>query len=248
VHVYRLTPPTVAPEHRDHLLVHVHGGGFVQGAGLAGTAEAIGLARAPGVLVLAVDYRMPPDHPAPAARDDVVAVWREVVKGRPAAATALGGTSAGANLALVATSKLKELGAPLPGALILGSPPVDLAKHGDSRFLNEGVDRRLVTWDGHVAAAVALYAGSIPLDDPGLSPIYGDLDGFPPSYLVTGTRDLLLSDTVLVHRKLRRAGVEADLNVYEGQSHADFVLAWDTPEAREHLREVDAFLVRHLAR
>jgi acetyl esterase/lipase len=73
-----------------------------------------------------------------------------------------------------------------------------------------------------------------------------DVRGFPPSYLITGTRDLLLSDTVLMHSKLRRAGVEADLHVYEGHSHADYAILYDTPEAKENFAELKAFLTRHL--
>ncbi|MHC4647211.1 MAG: alpha/beta hydrolase, partial [Planctomycetota bacterium] len=83
---------------------------------------------------------------------------------------------------------------------------------------------------------------------PYVSPVYGDFENFPPSYLITGTRDLMLSDTVRVHRKLRRAGVEADLHVYEGQSHADYLMVWNAPESDEHFAELNAFLVKHLKR
>ena len=84
--------------------------------------------------------------------------------------------------------------------------------------------------------------------DPLISPIYGDMHGFPPAILTTGTRDLLLSNTVRTHRKLRRAGVEADLNVYEGQSHAQYGRGDNIPETREAFGEIAAFFAKHLAK
>ncbi len=84
------------------------------------------------------------------------------------------------------------------------------------------------------------------MKDPLISPVYGDFDGFPPTYLVTGTRDLFLSNTVRVHRKLRAAGATADLMVFEGVSHGDYLLWADTPESREALAELGDFLLAHL--
>jgi acetyl esterase/lipase len=219
---------------------------FVKGGGLGSSLEGIGIAAHMGIPVISVDYRMAPEHPAPAAMDDIVAVWQEVIKDRAANTVAFGGTSAGANLTLVSTLRMKDLGIDLPGALFVGTPPAFLDKKGDMRFINEGVDRYLVTWDAEPAAAVAMYVGNKSYEDPYLSPFYGDFEGFPPAYQITGTRDLMLSDTALIHRKLRRAGVEADLHVYEGRSHGDYVLQFNAPEATEHLNELNAFLLRHL--
>lgn len=246
VPVYRLTPPQIAPEHTNHLFVYIHGGAFVKGGGFGSSIEGVSIAYHLGIPVISVDYRMAPDHPAPAAMDDIVAVWQEIIKDRPANTVALGGTSAGANLTLVSTLKMKELKIPLPGAIFVGTPPVFLDKKGDMRFINEGVDRYLITWDAEPAAAIALYVGNKSYEDPYISPFYGEFEGFPPAYLISGTRDLMLSDTVLMHRKLRRAGVEADLHVYEGHSHGDYFLQFNAPEATEHLNELNAFLQRHL--
>ena len=246
VRVWRIDPPRVAPEHGQHLFLHVHGGGWMLSGGLAGAGEGIQIAAKLGVPVVSVDYRMPPDFPAPAAMDDIVNVWRELLKTHDPARLAMGGTSAGGNLTLVSTLRARELGLPLPGALMVGTPAVDLNQAaGDSRWLNEGVDSRL-TWEGFVTEAVKLYAAGRPYDDPHLSPIQANVEGFPPTYLVSGTRDLLLSDTVLMHRQLRRAGVEADLHVYEGGSHADYLRYFGLPESDEHYAELQAFLRRRL--
>lgn len=247
VTVYRVEPAKLSPEHAGHLFVYVHGGAFMKGGGVAGSVEAVLMAAAMGIRAVAIDYRMAPDHPAPAAMDDVVAVWSALAAEIEPKRMILGGTSAGANLTLVSILRLKELGRPLPGALFVGTPPVDFAKATDTRFINEGVDRHLVTWDGDPAKALALYRGAIAETDWRISPIYGDVAGFPPTYLIAGTRDMMLSDTALMHRHLRRAGVVADLHVYEGQSHGDYVILATTPEGVEHQRELKAFILRHLA-
>ncbi len=103
----------------------------------------------------------------------------------------------------------------------------------------------LVTYDGVLEGAAKLYADGRDLKTPLISPVYGDFKGFPPTYLVTGTRDLFLSDTVRVHRKMRVAGVVADLNVYEGVSHGDYAFV-DSPELQQAYGELGAFLLRHL--
>ena len=165
--------------------------------------------------------------------------------GRPAA-LALGGTSAGGGLTLAAVHRFLALGLDVPGALYAGTPWADLTKTSDTLFTNEAVDRVLLTYDGLLRAAAELYADGHDLKDPLLSPVYGDFAGFPPTYLVTGTRDMLLSDTARTHRKLRAAGAVADLNVYEGVSHADYLLVPDSPESKEVYAELNAFLLRHL--
>jgi acetyl esterase/lipase len=196
--------------------------------------------------VLSVDYRMPPHHPFPAGLDDVVTVYQHLLTDRPAKSMVLGGTSAGGGLILAAIHKLIKLGLDVPGALYAGTPWTDLTKTGDSYYTNEGIDRLLVTYDGILAAAAHLYAGDYDLKDPLISPVYGDFHGFPPTFLLTGTRDLFLSNTVRAHIKLRQAGAVADLLVYEGVSHGDYATEATSPESLHAYAEMNAFLLRHL--
>jgi monoterpene epsilon-lactone hydrolase len=131
--------------------------------------------------------------------------------------------------------------------LYLGTPWADLTKTGDTLYTNEGIDRVLVSYDGMLSAAAQLYAHGADLTDPLLSPVYGEFKGFPPTYLVTGTRDLFLSDTARVHRKLRVAGVAADLNVHEGISHAEYAFVAGSPEWLQTYTELAEFLRQEFA-
>ena len=246
VKAFFVTPTSIPHKHRDRLLIHLHGGVRVLGPGEAGTREAILMAGFVGFRVISVDYRMPPDFPFPAALDDAVSVYRETLRTTPAARIGIFGTSAGGSLTCATLLRAKEQGLPMPGAIAPGTPTVDLSDSGDSVYTNEGIDNVLRTRDGFVKASVALYANGRDPRDPLLSPIYGDVSGFPPAILTSGTRDLYLSNTVRMHRKLRAAGVEAVLQVWEGQSHAQYLADIAAPETKEYHDEVAAFLDRHL--
>ncbi len=246
VTVHTVTPVNIDPANKDRLFVHVHGGAYVVGAGRAGLPEAILIAYRAQIPVVSIDYRMPPEHPFPAAVDDVVTVWKSLLGDQPANSMALGGTSAGGGLTLASTLRFMELRLETPGALWAGTPWADLTKTGDSHFTNEGIDRILVSYHGLLEGAAKLYADGRDLKTPLISPVYGNFKGFSPTYLVTGTRDLFLSDTVRVHRKMRVAGVVADLNVYEGVSHGDYAAVVDSPESQQALGELRAFLLKHL--
>lgn len=247
VAAYRVMPNDGArPPHEDHLFLYIHGGAYVFGGGAAAVPEAVVISAFAGIPAVAVDYRMPPDHPFPAAVDDVVAVYRKLLEDHTPAQIAIGGTSAGGGLSLAAIHQFKALELPVPGAVYLGTPWADLTDTSDSLHTLEGIDRILVTYDGMLASAAKLYAAGTSLTDPLISPVYGDFTGFPPTYLVTGTRDMLLSDTARVHRKLKAAGVVADLNVYEGLSHAEYAMLIGSPANQQTYGELAQFLAAHL--
>src|SRR5262245_49112483 len=123
---------------------------------------------------------------------------------------AIFGTSTGGGMTLAMILRAKAEGLALPAAIAPGTPWSDLTETGDSYKTNEWIDNVLVSYSGYLSHAARLYANGRDLKDPQLSPIYGDFTGFPPAILTSGTRDLFLSLTVLTHRKLRRAGVEAE--------------------------------------
>ncbi len=243
---YVITPAQVPERNRHRVLLNLHGGAYVFGPGESGTLEAIVMAGFGHIKVISVDYRMPPDHPYPAAMDDAMAVWKELVKREKPANMGVFGTSTGGGMTLALILRIKEEGQPLPAAIAPGTPWSDLTETGDTYFTNAGVDNVLVAYEPMLSAAARLYAHGRDLKDPHLSPIYGDFHGFPPTILTSGTRDLFLSNTVRVHRKLREAGVEAALEVYEGQSHAQYLADSTSPESKEAFEEIARFFDQHL--
>ena len=246
VAVHRLKPAAVSEVNENRLFLYVHGGAYVFGSGDAGLAEPVLIADRIGIPILSVDYRMPPDHPFPAALEDVVGVYKALLDCRSPESIIIGGTSAGGGLALAAVHQFQRLGLPLPAAIYAGTPWADLTKTGDTLYTNEGLDRILSTYDGTLGAAARLYAGDHSMTDALVSPVYGEFAGFPPTILVTGTRDMFLSDTARTHRKLRAAGASADLLVFEGMSHAGYWISPETPESKDMYRQLKAFIDRHL--
>ena len=244
--VREITPATFDPAKAGRLLVHFHGGGYALNGGEASTGEAVLAAHYSGLKAISVDYRMAPDHPFPAAVDDAVAVWNALLAEHPAASMGALGTSAGGGLTLALVLKLKALGLPLPGALAPSTPWTDLTGASDSYAVNAHVDGIFTSYDGAGSGMAAIYAGATSVRDPLISPIFGDFAGFPPTILTTGTRDILLSDTVRTHRAMRAAGVESQLEVHEAMSHAEYIYAFDSPESAVVFTDIARFFDKHL--
>ena len=248
VRAFIVTPETIAPENRNRQLIHMHGGCYVLNPGEASLPEAILMAGFGHIKVISVEYRMPPEAYFPAALDDGITVWKAALKNTDAGNMAIFGNSAGGALTMEMVLKAKQLGLPLPGAIAPGTPMSDVTKVGDTFQTNAMLDNVLVSPDGFCDDGAKVYANGHDMKDPLLSPVYGDMKGFPPTILTSGTRDLLLSNTVRVHRKLREAGVEASLQVYEGMSHAHYLRDDTAPETREVFKEIATFFDKHLGK
>jgi acetyl esterase/lipase len=248
VKVFIVTPKAIPPANQNRILLHLHGGGYTLNIGEAATREAILLAGFGGFKVISIDYRTPPDFPYPAALDDGMAVYRAVLKTTNAKNIGIFGTSSGGGMTLAMVLRAGMDHLPLPGAIAPATPLSDMTKSGDTFFTNDTIDNVLVTYDALVGPTNLLYANGHDLKDPLLSPIYGDLTGFPPTILTSGTRDLFLSLTVRMHRKLRAVGVDATLQVWEGQSHGQYNRDPDAPETKEYNEEIARFFDHHLGR
>ena len=225
----------------DCALIDLHGGALVFGGGPACRVGAQRQADLHGIRCYGVDYSTPPEHPYPAALNDCLAGYRYVLERHAPEKVVIAGRSAGGNLAAAMLLRGRDEGLPMPAGLVLLSPQVDLTESGDSFAVNHTVDAVL---PGSLIASNLLYADGADLADPLLSPLFGDLAGFPPVFLQAGTRDLFLSNTVRMHRALRRADVPADLHVFEAMPHGGFT--GRTPEDVELLREVSAFVAARL--
>jgi monoterpene epsilon-lactone hydrolase len=240
-----VTPLVMAPEKQDRVLINLHGGGFNSDSG--SLTESIPIANLTGVKVVAVLYRLAPEHPFPAGLDDAVAVYKELLKTYKPSHIGIYGTSAGAILTAEVTVKLKQLGLPLPAVTGVFSGMGDFSRTGDSiaMYALNGLSGYLEV--PKAPGSDREYTGSTELTDPVLSPVYADVSGFPPTLFITSGRDLLLSGTTILHRVYLRAGVDAQLVVFEALPHA----FWNNPELPES-KEADAimakFLGEHLGR
>ncbi len=238
VPVYVATPHPERLIGDAHVLFDIHGGALVFGGGEANVRfSTAAMALRTGRVAYGLDYRVPPDHPYPAALDDCLAVYRALLAEHGAARIVLSGTSAGGNLAAALLLRAKDEGLAMPAGALLMTPELDLTESGDSFNTLIGLD---VVLPARLTECNLLYAGGADLAHPYLSPLFGDVAGFPPTLLQAGTRDLFLSNAVIMHRKLRRAGVRAELHVWDGMPHAGF--GGLTPEDRDVSAELQAFL------
>ena len=235
--------PEGLPSGDRRVYLDIHGGALISGSGKACLAMAGKVAARVRARVVSVDYRMPPDHPFPAGLDDCLTFYRSLLRDHAPHEIVVGGASAGGNLAAAMVLKARDEGLPLPAAVVLVTPEVDLTESGDTFATNLGVDRTLRT---PLMPANLLYAGGLPLTNPYLSPLFGDFSkGFPPTLLTAGTRDLFLSNAVRMHRALRKAGVAAELHVVEALSHGSFGGGAEDDELDEEIRR---FCEAHWAR
>jgi len=232
-----ITPVSVPASKKDRVLINLHGGGFNSDSG--SWTESIPVASLSGTKVVAVLYRLAPEHPFPAAMDDAVAVYRELLKTYKPENIGIFGTSAGAILTGEVGVKLRDLKLPLPRALGIFSGLGDLKSNTDSAslFALNGLSGHL---DPPRPRTKDDYAGHLPLDDPSLSIMYGDLHGLPPTLFITSERDMLLSGTTILQRAFLRAGDETQLVVFEALPHA----FWNDPALPE-THEADEIMANY---
>ncbi|MBT2486511.1 MULTISPECIES: alpha/beta hydrolase [unclassified Microbacterium] len=223
------------------IFIDIHGGALYLGGGdiawMGAAAHAVGR----NGITWAPDYRMPPLHPFPAALDDLLVLYRAALELAGPHRVVVSGGSAGGNLAAALLVRAKDEGLPMPAALVLLTPEVDLTEAGDTFTTNNGIDNML----GPLMTVNLLYAAGEDLTHPYVSPLFADLEGFPPTFLQSGTRDLFLSNTVRMHRKLRKAGVPTELHVFEAMPHGGF---GGSPEDEELRAETRRFEAEHLER
>ena len=237
-----ITPLQTPAANQAHVLMNLHGGGFNSDSG--SLTETIPLANLTQTKVVAVLYRLAPEHPFPAGLDDAVAVYKELLKSYKPEHIAVYGTSAGAILTAEFAVKVKQLGLPEPAALGVFSGMGDLSRTGDSYNIYA-----LNGFSGYFAVGsptppASPYVGSTNPKDPVLSPLFADLHGLPPTLFITSTRDLLLSGTTILDRAFLHAGVDEKLIVFEALPHA----FWNDPklpESREADRLMAEFFERH---
>ena len=245
VHIVRPVKAAARPGPRP-VLICLHGGGFMWGEGPGALLEAVPIAAVARVEVIAVEYRMAPEHVFPAATDDIAAVYRALLADETVGSIGLYGCSAGAALTAQTTARLIADGDPLPAAIaMLHAAGVNLG--GDSVTTAALLNGMPEAGAPPSLAALPYLAACDPNDPlvfPGEHPDM--LARFPPSLLISATRDFAASAVSVMHRRLLAAGAQADLVIFDGLWHAHHV-ATDLPESRETFELMARFFQRHLA-
>lgn len=231
------------PHKRRRVILYCHGGGYTSGGLGFSKVLASKLTRATGLDVLAFDYRLAPEHPYPAAVEDAQAAWDHLMRlGFGARDVVLAGDSAGGNMALVLCLRLRAEGRMLPGALLLMSPWTDMTCSGES--LTERADIDPVLTPEYIYAVREAYAGGLDLAQPELSPLLADFSGFPPTLIQVGTHEILFSDAERLAERMKAAGTECRLEVWEGMWH-DFQM-YPSKSAAQAMQNAAHFLIEEL--
>jgi epsilon-lactone hydrolase len=225
----------------DRVLLFLHGGGFEFGSLRSDGELAARLGRASGMRVLFLEYRLAPEHPFPAAIDDVLAVWRWLRTDPDLVANsmAVAGDSAGGGLAVALLVATRDAGEALPAAAVLMSPTVDLTSSGAS--MTERVDQDPFSTPAMLRQFAADYLAGADPKAPLASPLFASLAGLPPLLIQVGTADLLLSDSERLAAAAAEAGVDVTLEIGEGLPHV-YPILLGTPEAAEATEQTGKFL------
>jgi monoterpene epsilon-lactone hydrolase len=226
---------------QDRALLFLHGGGFQFGSLRSDGELAARIGRASGMRVLFLEYRLAPEHPFPAAIDDVLAAWRWLRSDQhlDAGSLAVAGDSAGGGLSVALLLATRDAGEALPAAAVLMSPTVDLTSSGAS--MSERVDQDPISTPGLLAGLASDYLAGADPKEPLASPLFAPLDGLPPLLIQVGTADLLLSDAERLAATAKKAGVDVRLEIGEGLPHV-YQLLLGTPEAAAATDRIGRFL------
>lgn len=235
----------VLRENRSRVLMNLHGGGFLLGAKYGARPESIPIAAVAKIKVVGVDYRLAPEHKFPSAVEDAIAVYRGLLARYSANSIGVYGCSAGALLTAEMVARLQKEKLPLPGAVGLFCGGAAPWTGGDSAHFGSalaGVSLASSALDKHP------YFEDADLDDPLVFPAKSTpvIAGFPPTLLISSTRDLLLSSTVHTHSLLIGQGIEAELHVWEGLGHGSVLYDIDLPQSEQAYRVIARFFISHL--
>jgi acetyl esterase/lipase len=237
----------ISPANKDRVLINLHGGAFALGAHWGGELEAIPIAHDGRIKVITVNYREYPEAKYPAATEDLAAVYQELLKQYKPKNIGIYGSSAGGILTAEGIAWFQTHNLPAPGAIGIFSASAGGIGQGDSGY-SWPLTAHKPPAPNHSAPSVGYFEG-VDLKDPMVSPVYSaqSLAKFPPTLVLTGTRDMAMSSAVYTHAQLVKAGVDAELHVWEGLGHGGYANV-DIPEGKEYRDVVVHFFSTHLGR
>lgn len=203
---------------KKYIILYCHGGGYSTGSSIYARTLTTKFATSTSMDVLCFDYRLAPEHPYPAATEDAMKIWNDLMLlGYGARDIIVAGDSAGGNLALSLVLKLKQEGRLLPRGVILMSPWTDLTASGKSHVTRAEIDPVLNA--DYLKEMTLNYAEGEDLKNPFISPLFGDFTGFPPTYIQVGDNEMLLNDATMLHKRMVKANVSVKMDIFKGMWH-----------------------------
>ncbi|MDB5182491.1 MAG: Alpha/beta hydrolase fold-3 domain protein [Candidatus Saccharibacteria bacterium] len=231
------------PTKTDRTILYIHGGGFVFGSLKTHHQHTARLARLCKANVLAVDYSLSPENPYPAALDELLNVWQEIIKNIDITKTAIMGESAGGNLAMALLLKIREAGLPQPACAVLLSPALDATFSGESYERNKLKDPILNMLK--LNFFLDAYVGNMDKHNPFISPIFAKLDGLAPILVHAGSDEILLSDSETIAENAKRDNADITLLIAKSMWHGWHLFAFYVPEAKAAMKQVAEFFKNH---
>jgi monoterpene epsilon-lactone hydrolase len=235
---------TVGLNETEHVILHLHGGFYRLGSARASAGLAAGIARYAGADAVALDYRLAPEHPFPAAVDDALAAYRALLERHPAERIAFSGESAGGGLVLATLLRARDAGLPMPAAAVVMSPWTDMTMSG--RSIADKADADPIIDATNLRSARSDYIGDGDATDPLVSPALADLHGLPPLLVQVGSYEVLLDDAMLLAAAAARDDVEVVLQVESRLTHIFQAFAPLIPEGDRALQRAGDFLRERL--
>lgn len=224
---------------KKNVILYCHGGGYSTGSSLYARSITTKLATSTSLDVFSFDYRLAPENPYPTALEDALKAWNYLLLlGYGAREIIVAGDSAGGNLALVLTLSLKEQERILPRGLVLMSPWTDLLSTGKSHQTRAELDPVLNA--SYLDQMIQNYAKDCDLENPLISPLYGDFTGFPPTYIQVGDYEILLNDSTSLHKKMVKENVSVKIDVFKGMWHVFQISPFK--DAYEAIEKIAAFI------
>ncbi|MFK0735482.1 MAG: alpha/beta hydrolase [Gloeotrichia echinulata GP01] len=241
-----IIPKYININNKNKIIIYIHGGAYTIGTSDNSLGISVPSAQFSQMKVISVNYRLAPEDPFPAALNDCLAIYQELINQYSPKNIGILGDSAGGSLALATLLKAQDMGLPMPGAVVLLSPWADITKTGETYYTLNGLDPVISDYKILEDSAKA-YTNGLDMKNPLISPIYGEYKlGFPPTLIQSGTRDLFLSLCVRLYRKLQNAGIDVKLSLWEGMWHV-FQAFPNIPEGKEAFQELGKFFIEKLS-
>ena len=227
---------------KERIILYLHGGAYTRGSPKSHRAFVAKLSKITDSQAFTIDYRLAPENPFPAAIEDTIKAYQGIIAENQVSQSniIIAGDSAGGGLAITSVLKMKEEEIPLPAAVVCISPWTDLTLSGKTYSTNEESDL-LLTYD-EIRTAAEMYAGEKDKKNPLISPIFADLEGFPPLFIQVGESEMLYDDGIILGKNAKKAGIKVEVDIWEKMIHSFQLMNDFLPEGKKATEKIGSFI------